>query len=76
MLMNCTKCINLNIDYINKASGLDPHRFNWLDNEDEIGDIKGSWNSLVGSSQDNHDVLFIHWTLGGPMVQRSKKYFK
>ena len=67
MLMNCPKCTNLNLDYVNNASGLDLHRFNWLDNEDKIGDIKGSWNSLVEGYKDNQDVAsLIHWTLGGP----------
>ena len=29
MLMNCAN-VNLNINYVNTASGLDLHRFNWL----------------------------------------------
>ena len=67
MLINCSKCKNLSIDYVNTASGLDLHRFNWLDSENEIGDIKGSWNSLVENSQDNYNnASLIHWTLGGP----------
>ena len=37
MIFNCGKCKNLNVNYINNASGLDLHRFNWLDNENEIG---------------------------------------
>ena len=37
MIFNCGKCKNLNVNYVNNASGLDLHRFNWLDNENEIG---------------------------------------
>ena len=37
MLMNCKKCKKLSIDYVNSASGLDLHRFNWLENDNEIG---------------------------------------
>ena len=65
MLLNCQKCRNLNIEYVNNASGLDLHRFNWLDNDNEIGEIKGTWNSLVKDTKNNNDASLIHWTLGG-----------
>ena len=86
MLMNCAKCKNLNINYVNTASGLDLHRFNWLQSEEEIGEIKGSWNSLVESPQDVEidKASLIHWTLGGPWFKEqrniqnklSSKWFK
>ncbi len=73
MLMNCKKCKVLTIDYVNNASGLDLHRFNWLENEKEIGDIKGlGWNQLITSEslqnfkKKNLNPELIHWTLGGP----------
>ncbi len=68
MLMNCAKCRSLNINYVNTASGLDLHRFNWLPSEEEIGEIKGSWNCLVENDQDEgiDKASLIHWTLGGP----------
>ena len=68
MLMNCSKCLNLNIDFVNNASGLDLHRFSWLGNDCEIGEIKGTWNTLVQDFEDdkNNDASLIHWTLGGP----------
>jgi hypothetical protein len=30
MLFNCSKCLSLTPDYVNKASGLELHRFQWL----------------------------------------------
>ena len=33
MIFNCQSAKNLNVNYVNNASGLDLHRFNWLDNE-------------------------------------------
>ena len=73
MLMNCKKCKSLTIDYVNNASGLDLHRFNWLDNDEEIGEIKGQgWNQLINSEAvkkyktENVNPKLLHWTLGGP----------
>ena len=75
MLINCSKCKNLNVEYVNNASGLDLHRFNWLDNENEIGEIKGTWNSLVGdSNNNNNNASLIHWTLGGPWFKEQRDY--
>ncbi len=39
MLFNNKQCKALTPDYVNKASGLDLHRFNWLENENKIGEI-------------------------------------
>ena len=73
MLMNCKKCSSLTIDYVNNASGLDLHRFNWLENDAEIGEIKGQgWNQLITSEapenyvKENSNSKLLHWTLGGP----------
>ena len=75
MLINCSKCKNLSIEYVNKASGLDLHRFNWLDNENEIGEIKGTWNYLVNDSKNiNNNASLIHWTLGGPWFNEQRDY--
>ncbi len=68
MLMDCSKCKALTIDYVNKASGLELHRFLWLKDDNLIGEIKGNWNYLVGVQREN-DALnskLSHWTLGGP----------
>ena len=75
MLINCSKCKNLNVEYVNSASGLDLHRFNWLDNDNEIGEIKGTWNSLVkDSNNNNNNASLIHWTLGGPWFKEQRDY--
>ena len=74
MLINCSKCKNLTVEYVNSASGLDLHRFNWLDNDNEIGEIKGTWNSLVKDSNNNNNASLIHWTLGGPWFKEQRDY--
>ena len=47
ILFNCAACTRLSIEYVNTASGLDLHRFNWLDDEKKIGEIDSSWNHLI-----------------------------
>ena len=71
MVFNCTKCKSLSLDYVNTASGLDLHRFNWLDGDHLIGSIDENWNYLV--EVNNHEkiidyekIKMLHWTLGGP----------
>ena len=68
MLLNCERCKNLTVDYVNNATGLDLHRFKWLKSEKEIGEIKGSWNYLIENNEEeyNKSISLIHWTLGGP----------
>jgi len=68
MLMNANKCKALTPQYVNEASGLDLHRFNWLDNEDLIGDIPHRWNHLVDYDPDLpiQEISNLHYTLGGP----------
>ena len=75
MLINCSKCKNLTVEYVNSASGLDLHRFNWLDNDNEIGEIKGTWNYLVQDfKKSNDNASLIHWTLGGPWFKEQRDY--
>ena len=81
MLMNYKKCKALTIEYVNNASGLDLHRFNWLESEQEIGEIKGKgWNQLItsemndNSQEENLNAKLIHWTLGGPWFKDQRKY--
>ncbi len=67
MLMNCARCKMLTPDYVNTASGLDLHRFQWLKSEDEIGEIPPAWNHLIGWSKGAlEDQKILHWTEGGP----------
>jgi hypothetical protein len=65
MLMNAGRCKALTRDYVNTASGLDLHRFNWLKDE-EIGGLPLEWNWLVGEYTHNPDAKIAHFTRGGP----------
>jgi len=68
MLFNNEKCTALTPDYVNSASGLDLHRFNWLDSDELIGDIPHRWNRLVGYDDPVPvvQVSNLHYTIGGP----------
>ncbi len=74
MLMNCAKCKALTPEYVNTATGLDLHRFNWLENEALIGEIPARWNFLVGEydAVPVEQVSNIHYTLGGPYFEETR----
>lgn len=66
MLFNNAECRALTNEYVNTASGLDLHRFNWL-KDDQIGSLPIEWNWLIGEYADNPAAAkVLHWTLGGP----------
>jgi len=58
-------------EYVNKTSGLDLHRFAWLDDR-EIGALGLEWNWLVGEYQPNSKAKVLHYTLGGPWFEEYK----
>jgi len=67
MLMNCEKCTALTPEYINAATGLELHRFHWLEGDHEIGEIPANWNHLVGYSEGElKGQSLLHWTEGTP----------
>ena len=68
MLFNNQKCKALTKDYVNEATGLDLHRFNWLGDDGLIGDIPHRWNHLVGYDKTVpvDEVSNLHYTIGGP----------
>lgn len=74
MLFNCAKCSALTPDYVNTASGLNLHRFNWLENDELIGELPHQWNHLV--AYDPHapvkDISNLHYTIGGPYFDEYK----
>lgn len=74
MLMNAARCTALTPEYVNTASGLDLHRFNWLENESLIGEIPMRWNFLVGeyAPLPVTDISNLHYTLGGPYFDAYK----
>lgn len=73
MLMNCSKCTALTPEYINSASGLELHRFQWLESDDLIGEIPYTWNHLVETSPGAlADQKILHYTDGGPYYEDYK----
>ena len=66
MVMNNQRCAALTPEYVNKASGLDLHRFNWLGDEGAIGELELEWNWLVGEYAYNPKARIAHFTRGGP----------
>jgi hypothetical protein len=65
MLLNNERCSALTPDYVNSASGLDLHRFNWVDDR-AIGSLPLEWNWLVGEYEQSPAAKIVHYTLGGP----------
>ena len=75
MMFNCSRCRKLTPDYVNTATGLELHRFHWLEGDHEIGAIQGDWNHLVDvqSPPDLVDAApLLHWTLGGPWFREQR----
>ena len=67
------RCRALTPEYVNEASGLDLHRFNWLRESDPIGGLPLEWNWLVGeyaapSEEVERGIKVFHWTNGGPWM--------
>lgn len=65
MIFNNQLCKALTPEYVNTASGLDLHRFNWLKDE-AIGELPLEWNWLVGEYAPNPKAKILHYTLGAP----------
>ena len=73
MLLNCSRCQALTPEYVNSASGLDLHRFHWLDGDHAIGALPQRWNHLVGvQEQASDEAALLHWTLGGPWFREQR----
>jgi hypothetical protein len=65
MLFNNARCRSLTSDYVNTASGLELHRFAWIDDA-SIGELSLDWNWLVGEYEYNPNARIVHFTIGGP----------
>ncbi len=66
MVFNNAACRALTPGYVSAASGLDLHRFQWLQDE-QIGSLPLEWNYLVGEErQTTAPPKLVHFTLGGP----------
>ena len=68
MLFNNERCRALTPDYVNAASGLDLHRFAWVEDR-LIGELPLEWNWLVGEYAFNPAAKIAHYTLGGPYFE-------
>jgi len=68
MVFNNARCRALTPEYVNTASGLDLHRFNWT-TDDQIGALPLEYNWLVGEYQPNEQAKILHYTLGGPWFE-------
>lgn len=78
MLLNCARCTALTPDYVNTASGLELHRFDWLAGDHQIGALPDRWNHLVDVQPAPREPAaeggptLLHWTLGGPWFREQR----
>lgn len=68
MYFDNSRCRALTPEYVNHASGLELHRFHWL-NDPQIGALPLAWNHLVGDYAPNPDAKLVHFTSGGPYFE-------
>jgi hypothetical protein len=71
MVFNNRRSEALTPEYVNTASGLDLHRFNWIA-DTQIGSLPLEWNWLVGEYEKNPDAKILHYTNGGPWFEEYK----
>lgn len=80
MVFDNAKCQMLTPEYVNEASGLELHRFLWLEpphvtpqamDKGLIGSLPLTWNWLVGEYPDDLRAEMLHYTLGGPWFPES-----
>ncbi len=71
MLFDNAKCAALTPEYVNRASGLELHRFQWT-TDDAIGSIPLDWNWLVSEYPSNPHARLLHFTNGGPWFDATK----
>jgi hypothetical protein len=67
MLFNNERCRALSPVYVSSASGLELHRFAWIDDA-SIGALALEWNWLVKEYEYNADARVVHFTIGGPYL--------
>ena len=66
MFFDNDACRILTPDYVNTATGLHLHRFEWLPDDAQIGFLPLEWNWLVEEYAPNDQAKMLHYTLGGP----------
>jgi hypothetical protein len=68
VVFNNARCRALTPEYVNRASGLELHRFKWL-HDAEIGALPKAWNYLVGeTNQADPPHAIVHFTNGTPCL--------
>ena len=74
MLMNIAKCTALTLEYVNAKSGLELHRFHWLESENLIGAIPRKWNHLVDFDAEvpENELSILLYTESGPILKITK----
>jgi hypothetical protein len=60
-------------EMVNELPGRDLHGFFWL-RDNEIGELPGEWNHLVGIDPDRDDAKLLHFTLGSPELGIESSY--
>jgi len=68
MLFNNQRCRSLSVEYVNSASGLELHRFAWIEDA-AIGELPLEWNWLVEEYAYNPGAKIVHFTIGGPYFE-------
>lgn len=65
MVFNNARCGALSPEYVNRATGLELHRFQWTQDA-LIGELPLEWNWLVDEYPFKAEAKVVHYTLGGP----------
>lgn len=71
MVFNNVRCQPLSPEYVNRASGLELHRFQWTA-DNLIASLPLEWNWLVGEYDPNPQAKILHYTLGGPWFEPTR----
>jgi lipopolysaccharide biosynthesis glycosyltransferase len=68
ILWNCGHHKNqiLTPEFIQTATGAQLHRFTWLDDQTEVGELAREWNWLPDEFGVNEEAKLLHYTLGTP----------
>jgi lipopolysaccharide biosynthesis glycosyltransferase len=69
MMMKPNRCMGLTPYAVNNWNGSALHGFNWLKEEDEIGELPPEWNFLAGHDEGGPDPKNVHFTLGTPDME-------
>jgi hypothetical protein len=65
MVFRNAGCHSLTPEYVNRATGLELHRFKWLADE-FICPLPLEWNWLIGEYPPSETAKILHWSTGGP----------